>query len=266
MTEPTTNGHANERWVSQALAAQVAGLSARELGRLGDKNVVQRKREAEGGDWLYYLPDAIAAALASKGTDALRAKGDTPEAQMAKAQNDLLAKTTLHLERTWALVHEPVLDIITELRLALKEANADNKALRAEMLKGDEQRRRLEDDAFTRQLARDQLERDQKRKDEAFEGAKRAATAVWPSVEDALKGLSVASKLRGTFDITKIQALLDVPGMLDAREAALLRELFGIPAPGAPAEAEAAEAGAEPETVETSGETVPAPPAEEPAE
>lgn len=236
------NGSA-ERWVSASLAAQVSGVSTRELGRLGDRNVVQRKRLAEGADWLYYLPDAIATGISLKG----KAKpGDTPEVALAKTQVDLLQKTQVHLERSWSLIHGPVLDVITELRVALKEANADNKALRAEMLKGDEQRRRLEDEAFTRQLARDTLERDQKRKDEAFEGAKKAASAVWPSVQEALQGLSLSAKLRGTFDLAKIRALLDVPGLLDEREAALLRELFGLE----PSEPVAAD-------VETTAEPVP---------
>lgn len=247
-TAVETNGQLKSVWVSALLAAQVSGVSARELGRLGDRNVVQRRKESEGADWLYYLPDCIAAG-AAKGKPLGGARvTETAEAQMAKAQTDLLAKTTLHLERTWALVHGPVLDIITELRTALKEANADNKALRAEMLRGDEQRRKLEDEAFTRQLARDTLERDQKRKDEAFEGAKKAAAAVWPSVQDVLQGLSLQSKLKGAFDRTKIQALLDVPGLLDEREAALLRELFGF---------EAADAAAPAADVETTAEPVP---------
>lgn len=244
------NGTSGE-WISAVAASALSGIRLRELERAANRGQLRRKREngARDGLWLYFAADA--AAYANTPKNAKPSANESPEVQLARSQADLFAKTALHLERSWALIHGPVLDVVTDLRVALREANEANRLLRAEMLKGDEQRRKLEEDSFTRQLARETLERDQKRKDEAFEGAKKAASAVWPSVEEALKGFSVVGRLRGTFDPAKIQALLEVPGMLDEREAALLRDLFGIPKPGEAApEAEATE------PVEATGEAV----------
>lgn len=251
-TEPgeTTNG--STEWVTPAVAASLSGIRLRELERAANKGQVRRKREGnKNGPWLYWVQDAIALATAPK---AQRGQQETPEAQLAKAQADLFTKTALHLERSWALIHGPLLDTITELRTALKDSNAEVRALQAESREAEKLRRELENDAHVRQLAREELERDQKRKDEAFAGAKKAAAAVWPAVEDVISSFSLSRKLRETIDVSKVQALLDVPGMLDDREAALLADLFGLKRRGAQADAQTD--GGKPD-VETTAEPAP---------
>ncbi len=196
---------------------------------MGNRGEIQRKKEQPGSDWLYYVPDSLAHAISRSKRGAF---ADAPEVALAKAQVDLLQKTQTHLERSWALIHAPALDFMTELRTALKESNEEIRNLQREIREGEKLRRDLEDSAHVRKLATEELDRDQRRKDEAFAGAKKAASAVWPAVEEAIHGLSLARRLRETIDLTKIQALLDVEGMLDEREAALLRELFNIQRPG----------------------------------
>jgi hypothetical protein len=228
---PAPNGNGNgsgERWVSATQCDRLSGISRRELERLGNRGEIQRKRETPGGDWVYYLPDALAIGIARSKRGAF---ADAPEVALAKAQVDLLQKTQGHLERSWSLIHAPALDFMTELRTALKDANEEIRKLQGEIRAGERLRRELEDSAHVRKLATEEMDRDQRRKDEAFEGAKKAAKTVWPAIEEAIAGLSLGKRLRDTIDLTKIQALLDVPGMLDEREAALLRELFNLKKP-----------------------------------
>lgn len=247
--ESEANG--STEWVTAAVASAFSGLRLRELERAAQRGAVRRKRDKESrpgakdGMWLYYSADAVALAQVPKNAKTGR-DADTPEAQIAKAQSDLFTKTALHLERSWALIHAPLLDMVTELRTSLKEANAEIRELHKDARESEKMRRELENDQHVRELAREEMRRDQQRKDEAFEGAKKAAKTVWPAVEDAVKGLSLGNRLRQTIDVTKIQALLDVPGMLDEREAALLRELFDLKPP-----AETVDATAEPVPEET---------------
>ena len=244
---PPTNGSAPEQWVNATQCERLCGISRRELDRMGNRNELQRKKEQPGGDWLYYVPDALAHAIARNKRGPF---SDNPEVALAKAQVDLLQKTQTHLERSWALIHGPTLDVMTELRTALKEANEEVRKLQREIREGEKLRRDLEDSAHVRKLAQEEMQRDQARKDEALAGAKKAAAAVWPAVEDAINGLSLGRRLRDTIGLEKIQALLEVPGMLDEREAALLRELFNLQKPAG----DPVETTAEPAEDESEGE------------
>lgn len=235
-----TNGTSMTGYHPAEVVAQLTGLRTRQLAALAEKGSVTRKREHDDGTgiWLYSIEECVA--LSPK--DSLSGEQANIAAQRlvdTKAQNAFTLMTIKHLEDSWKMIHGPLLDVITELR-------EDNKALRASALEGEQMRRQLENDAHTRKLAEEVFGREQARKDEMFAGAKKAAAHIWPDVKEALMGVSIMSRFRKTFDRTKIDALLAVPGMLSDEEAALLRRIFDIP--------EVKPEGAEPEVVETEGQ------------
>jgi len=217
------NGRGDD-WVLAASASKASGMHVRTLGKLAERGELERRREEDNEGrvvWKYNLREVL---LRAQGPD--RTPPD-PAVQLAKVQSDMTQTAMLHAERSWSLVHGPLLDVITELRLAVKDANADNKALRAELLAGEKQRREIENAAHERRMAEQILISEQQRKDELLASVKGAAKVAWPEVRDALESFSKLAKLKRTFDPSKIRALLDVPGMLSPEEAAALREIFG---------------------------------------
>ncbi len=239
-----TNGTSLTGYHPAEVVAQLTGLRVRQLSALAEKGSVTRRRENEDGTgiWLYSVEECVA--LSPK--DSLSGEQANIAAQRVidtKAQGDFLRLTVKHLEDSWKMIHGPLLDVITELR-------EDNKALRASFLEGEKMRRELENAAHARKLAEDLFAREQARKDEMFEGAKKAAAHIWPDVKEALSSGSILQTFKKTFDRAKIDALLAVPGMLSPEEAALLRRIFDIEEVKSEETAEASE------VVETEGEAV----------
>ncbi len=213
-------------WVFASTASKASGMHIRKLSKLGERGELERRLEKDSAGRAVYKYNLNEVLLHARALD--RAPLD-PATQLAKVQSDMTQTAMMHAERSWSLVHGPLLDVITELRTALKDANADNKSLRAELLLGDKQRRELEKDEHERKMAQGIIEREQARKDELVDAVKKAGKWLAPDIKEALGSLGSLgqlAKLKRTLDPSKIRALLDLPGMLTDEEAAVLRDIF----------------------------------------